>query len=82
MATFVTREVFNQLLCHDCARPLTEVMCGTCCECKFCRPNACIPKYSWVVEDSPNSGLYVVYGSTSIYAIKHDTGLSDADKYR
>lgn len=70
MAITVTREIFNQLLCHDCAKPLKDVMCDTCCECRDCFKGECVGKYSWCIEERP--GLYVVYGSTSIFSPKHN----------
>lgn len=65
----ITRQDFDQLLCHDCAQPLKETMCTVCCECRICNPNECEPKYRWMIEES--GGCFVIYGSTSVFAPRH-----------
>jgi hypothetical protein len=65
----IARKDFDQLLCHDCALPLKDVMCGTCCECIHCYKGICEGKYRWMIEEQP--GGFCVWGSSSIYAPKH-----------
>jgi hypothetical protein len=65
----ITREVFDQLLCHNCALPLKDVMCGTCCECVHCFKDKCVGKYRWAIEEQP--GSFSVYGTTSSFAPRH-----------
>jgi len=65
----ITREAFDQLLCHDCALPLKEVMCETCCECIHCHKDKCVGKYRWMIEEP--QGYFLIYGSTSEFAPRH-----------
>lgn len=65
----ITQADFDQLLCHDCAQPLKDVMCHVCCECKVCYKGECEGKCRWMVEVQP--GLFIFYGSSSMFAKKH-----------
>lgn len=73
----ITRKDFDQLLCHDCALPLKDVMCGTCCECIHCFKDECVGKYRWMIEEQP--GGFSIWGSSSIYAPKHTDPVKQKD---